>query len=138
MADLDLLKDAMDQSTRLWRKGQHADALKLLDEWIAKAQQEKRGVWIKVLSMHASVISDSMGDLGLAKQYCEQVLAHEPENALALYSLADLLFRKGETHLAKEYAAKSYALAAHSNTKEDRGLFELLTQKWPQIAEWPR
>jgi hypothetical protein len=136
MADLDLLKDAVDQSTKLWMSGQHREALELLDKWIARAKSEDRDIWVKVLSMHACLISDSINDLGRTKQYCEDVLAREPDNPLALSALADVLFRQGETDLAKRYAVKSYALVANSSTQEGRGLFELLTKKWPGIDEW--
>jgi len=77
-----------------------------------------------------------MGDLALTRGYSEEVLAYEPENAMALFKVADVLFRQGQADLAKEYAAKSYALVAHSSTSEDRGLAELLTVKWPEIREW--
>jgi tetratricopeptide (TPR) repeat protein len=136
MEELDVLKDAVDQSTELWKRGQHSEALRLLDESIAQAEKENRPISVKVLSMHASVISGSMGDLGLVRQYCERVLSHEPENALALYSLADVLFRQGDTRLARQCAAKSYALVAHSSSKESRGLLEVLTKKWPDIGDW--
>jgi tetratricopeptide (TPR) repeat protein len=136
MVELDSLKEAVDESTKLWRAGQTVEALRLLEERIARAKRENRDVWVKTLSMHASLISDAIGDLPLTRQYCEQVLAYEPENALALSNLADVLFRQGETNLAKRCAAKSYALLAHSNTKEDRGLLELLNKKWPEVHEW--
>jgi tetratricopeptide (TPR) repeat protein len=134
--ELDLVTQAIDQSTGLWKKGQHSEALKLLDESIAQAEKENRPISVKVLSMHASVISGSVGDLELVKQYCERVLSHEPENALALYSLADVLFRQGKTGQAMRCAAKSYALVAHSSSKEDLGLLEVLTKKWPDIRDW--
>jgi hypothetical protein len=133
---LDLLKDTIEESSELWKRGQHQDALKLLDDCIADAKQETRTLWIKILSMHASVISESMGDLGLVRRYCEEVLAYEPENALALFKLADVLFQQCQTDLAKEYAVKSYRLVANSNTTFDRGLAELLVAKWPEIREW--
>ena len=136
MADLDLLKDAIGQSNELWKRGQHQEALKILDDSIAKAKQENRGLWVKILSRHASVISGSLGDLGLERRYCEQVLAYQPDDALALFGLADVLFRQSQPDLAKRYAAKSYALVAHSNTDMDRGLAELLTKKWPEVGEW--
>jgi len=136
MVELDSLKEAVDQSTKLWRAGQPVEALRLLEERIAGAKQENRDIWVKILSMHASLISDAIGDLRLTRQYCEQVLAYEPQNGLAMSNLADVLFRQGETDLAKQYAAKCYSLVAHSNSKEDRGLLELLKKKWPEVQEW--
>jgi hypothetical protein len=137
MADLDLLKDTIGQSSELWRRGQPQEALKLLDDCIAGAKRQKLDLWIKILSMHASVICESIGDLGLVRRYCEQVLACEPDNALALFKLAEALFQQRQTDLAKNFAAKSYALVANSTTVFHRGLGELLTVKWPEIREWP-
>jgi hypothetical protein len=136
MEELEIVKDAVDESTELWKKGRPTDALKLLDESIALAEKENRPVSVKILSMHASVISGSVGNLGLVRQYCERVLSHEPENALALYSLADVLFRQGEVGPAKRYAAMSYSLVAHSSSLEDRGLLDVLTKKWPDVGSW--
>jgi len=135
LAELEELKNAVRDSTALWKKGQGREALKLLDGLIAKAKQENLDVWVKVLALHASTLSHSVGDLDSAKRYSEQVLAYEPENALALFKVADILLQQGRADAAKEYAAKSYALAIASDTKEGQGLAELLTRKWPEIGE---
>ena len=136
MPDLDLLKAAIGESNVLWKRGQHQEALKILDDSIVKAKQENRGRWIKILSRHASVICRSLGDLGLERRYSEQAVAYQPDDALALFGLADVLFRQSQPDLAKRYAIKSYALVAHSNTDMDRALAELLTKKWPEVEEW--
>jgi tetratricopeptide (TPR) repeat protein len=136
MGDLDLLKSVVGQSTELWTKGKHDEALHLIDECVAKAELENKTVWVKVLSMHASLIADSKGDLAKARRYCERVLSLEPENALALHALADVMFRQGKTDLARHHAARAYALVVHSSAKEDRGLLEVLMKKWPDIGNW--
>ena len=136
MVDLKSLKDVMKESTALWGRGRHADALKLVDEWILRAEQQAQALPVKILSMHGSLIANSMGNLELARAYCERVLSFEPENALALYTVADLLFRRREDEKAKEYAAKSYALVKHSEREEDRALREILLEKWPKVVEW--
>ena len=99
MADLDSLKDTIERSSDLWQSGQHQEALKFLDDCLASASQEKRDDWITILGMHASVIAESMGDLGLVRRYCEQVLAYDPQNALALFRLADVLFSTASTRV---------------------------------------
>ena len=62
----------------------------MLDDLIAKAAEEKREIWVKVLAMHASTMSHLIGDLNSTRRYCEQVLAHDPNNALALFKMADV------------------------------------------------
>jgi tetratricopeptide (TPR) repeat protein len=134
-ADLDQLKNAVRQSTELWKKGEQQGALKLLDDLIVNAKLRKSGIWVKILAMHASTLLHSAGDLESARRYSEQVLLYEPGNALALFTVADILLQQGKRDEAKEYAAKSYALVVASDTKEGRGLAELLTLRWPEIGE---
>jgi hypothetical protein len=142
MADFNFATDCMMPSTELWRRRLHAEALKLVDTGVAEAEHEKQISWVQILCLHASVIAESMGDLGLVRRYCEKALSCEAgdtsRNALALYCLADAMFRQGETDPARQHAARCYALVAHSSTGEDRGLLKLLTKKWPDIAEWQR
>jgi hypothetical protein len=52
--------------------------------------------------------------------------------AMAHYRLADAMFRRGEIDLAKQRAARSYALVAHPTRDEDRGLLELLVKRSPK------
>jgi tetratricopeptide (TPR) repeat protein len=134
MTDLDELKNAVQQSTELWISGKGREALATLDALITKAKQENREVWVKVLAMHASTLADSVGDRESARRYCEEVLLSEPENALALFKVADILLKQGKGDEARRYAQKSYALAAASDTKDGQGLAELLAKKWPEVG----
>jgi len=140
VSNLDALKDILRRSVVLWENGQHAEALRFLDAWIARAEEEHEALYVQQLSMHASVLAQSIGDSGLVKRYSAQVLSSDPGDslaqALALYTLADALFREGEINLAKKYAARSYTLVADADTEEDRGLLELLINKWPEVREW--
>jgi len=134
------LKDILSHSVVLWENGQHAEALRFLDMWIAKAEEEQQTLYVQQLSMHASVLARSIGDFDLVKRYSGQILSSDPEDtlaqALALYTLADALFREGKNDVAKKYAAESYALVADASTEEGRGLLELLIKKWPEVPEW--
>ena len=101
MADLVCFKRCYRTEQRAVEKRAAPRGAEALDDCIAKAKLEKRSIWVKVLSRHASVISDSMGDLALTRGYVEQVLAYEPEDAFALFKLADVLFGQGQADLAK-------------------------------------
>jgi hypothetical protein len=131
---------AMLESVRLWGKNQTSEALQILDEWIARAERENEIDWVNMLCGQASMIAGWMNDLGLVKLYCEKVLSHGSETtfdwAMAHYRLADAMFRHGEVDLAKQRAARSYALVAHQTRDEDRGLLELLVKVWPEISNW--
>lgn len=134
MAELDELKTAVQQSTELWKSGRVLEALHMLDDLIAKAAEEKREIWVKVLAMHASTMSHLIGDLNSTRRYCEQVLAHDPNNALALFKMADVPFQQGKQEEGTALAERSYALAAASDTREGEGLIELLRSKWPEVG----
>jgi hypothetical protein len=140
LLDISALGAAVLQSARLWGEDQNPEALKILDEWIARAERENEIAWVDILCGQASMIAGEMDNLRLIKQYCEKVLSHENETALtkamAHYRLANAMFRHGEVDLAKRHAARSYALVAHSNSDEDRGLLELLVKRWPEITNW--
>lgn len=133
MSEIDLLKSAVNESSQLSTCGEHLKALKVLENAIAEAIRENRPVWIRVLSRHASVLADEMGDLGLVRQYREQCLAHDPDNPLALCALADVLHRQGEDNLAREYALKSYRLSSQKDTDLDRAVVESLLHTWPDL-----
>ena len=65
--DLDTVKRAIRESTELSKQGDNQRALRILDESIADALRENHDRWVRVLSRHASAISDSMADLTLVR-----------------------------------------------------------------------
>jgi hypothetical protein len=135
MAAIDRLKRVINQSSELSKQGNNAKALELLDDEIAHAIRESRGIWVCTLSRHASAIADQMGDLGLVRRYREQCLAHDPDSPLTLLSLAEVLDRQGEDALAKEYAVKSYQLSVRRDTELDRAVAESISKQWPEIGK---
>jgi hypothetical protein len=140
LLDISALGAAMLQSARLWGEDQNPEALKILDEWIARAERENETAWVDILCGQASMIAGEMDDLRLTRQYCEKVLSHENETALtqamAHYRLANSMFRHGEVDLGKQHAARAHALVAHPTKDEERGLLELLIRVWPEISDW--
>jgi hypothetical protein len=63
MVPVDRLRRTINDSSELSKLGENQQALKLLDDEIAQAIRENRKVSICVLSRHAAVIADQMGDL---------------------------------------------------------------------------
>jgi hypothetical protein len=134
MAAIDRLKRVINKSSELSKQGNNSKALELLDDEIAHAVRESRGIWVCALSRHASAIADQTGDLGLVRRYREQCLAHDSDNPLTLLSLAEVLDRQGEHALAKEYAIKSYQLSVQRGTELDRAVVESISKQWPEIG----
>jgi hypothetical protein len=132
---------AMRQIAGLWVKNQNLEALVHADEWIAKADQEKEIQWLGLLCLLASSIAESMQNFQLKRRYCEQFLSHNDGHhalttAMALYNLARAMFHQGEIDLAKQNAARSYALVSHSEEKQKLSLAALLVKVWPDVVNW--
>jgi hypothetical protein len=133
MSELDILKRLVNESSELSKRGEHLKALEILDDGIARAVRENRPIWIRVLSRHASALADEMGDLGLVREYRERCAADDPDNPLALCSLANVLHRLGEDDLGKQHALRSYRLSSRLDTEVHRALVESLLQMWPDL-----
>lgn len=116
-------------------KGHHKSALRLLDDRLSQAIREGRKNWIRVLSHHAAVIANSLGDLGVVRRYYEQALAHCPDSAITLYGLADGLLRQGQNDMAREYAAKCRQACLRSSSGEDEETLKMVERQWPNLAD---
>jgi tetratricopeptide (TPR) repeat protein len=110
MSDLERLKRIVQQGGDLSKLGQDEDALVLLDEAITEAVRNNQVMRVRILSHHAAVTSDSIGDRQRVRHYFEQSLASNPNNSRALFGLAKALHREGKTELAKQYADKCYSV----------------------------
>ena len=127
-------RDTMSSSARLAQLGDNEEALRLLDDAIARAISENENQWVLTLSHHAAVISNFLGDLSQVKHYYQKSLEFNPENPRALFGLADVAKEQGELELAKEYAARCYkALIEGDDFLRDSRL-ERLLKKWPEVA----
>lgn len=134
MSDLDELKAVVSLSAELSQRGQHREALRIIDESIAGAAPQNRSRWTKILSQHGAAISRSARDDKSIRRYCEQIILCDPEDATARYILADLFLRQGRADLAKQQAVMSYIAAQKSNTQEGKGVVELILRTWPDVA----
>jgi hypothetical protein len=139
MPERDSYRDVMLRSIELTKSGHHREALSLADEWIANTES-KNGTTssVQFMRLHAGVIARAINDLPLVRRYCEHILSQEPENVLALYTLADVLFLQGENDLGRCQAARAYALVRDSSGRVDRDILELLIERWPEIDSWKR
>jgi tetratricopeptide (TPR) repeat protein len=135
MTNIDQLKHAINASSELSKKGESRAALELLDIAITDALGANRLNWVRILSRHGAAIADSIGDVRLFKQYSSQALACLPDDAQALYGLADALSREGKTEEAKQYAVRSYKMGIERNTPQHRALIELIQKRWPEVGK---
>lgn len=131
MLTLEDLKNAVRDSIELWNTDRRREAMDLLNSRIGTARQDHSVTQLKILAIHASIFSESAGDIDAAQSYLEQVVMYEPGNALALYRIAYLLKKQGKTDEADALAARSHSIAAASKNDEANALLELLAIEWP-------
>ena len=68
-------RDVITKSVELEKSGEHASAMKLLDEAIAEAIQNGDVRWIRTLCNHAAVTSRFHENWDAAKRYYQQSLS---------------------------------------------------------------
>ncbi len=134
MTGLESAKRAVSESSSLSKRGDNKQALRVLDDSIRTALNDKDATSVRVLCRHAAVICDSGGDLALAKHYYELLLNLDAGDKATLYALADACFRLGDGDAAQRHAAKCYELSKRSGTEQDRTLVELISGRWPNLA----
>jgi tetratricopeptide (TPR) repeat protein len=128
-------RDAVTESTKLTQQSQNEEALRLLDDAIAIAMSENENRWVLTLSHHAAVISNFLRNFSREKHYYEKSLEFNPENPIALYGLAEVALKQGQTDLAKQYAKRSYdATVQGDDEMAKHGLLDLIAMKWPDIT----
>ena len=126
--------NALIGSLDLWQSGHHNDARQLMDDVIAEAIKEADELWVFAFIDHAAILG-GFRDGSILKHYYEQYLIHSPENARALYGLADVAMDEGQTEIAKQYAKKCYgAILRSGDERTIRSLLELVLARWPDVA----
>jgi len=127
---------AITSSLDLVERGEHENALRLLDASIAEAKRSCDVLWIRTLCHHAAIVSRFTQNLTAAQNYYQESLAADPENARALYGLATINLDQGELEIARQYAARCYiAVMRCGDEVLKQGLLDLLLKHWPDIAE---
>ncbi len=117
---------------KLLRQGKRRKALQVLDEFMAVPGQDRK-LGLRLLGGFAAITASRVGDLEAVRRYCEELLADNPGDPMALYTLADNFAQHGETAKAREYAGKCYQLALARGDEVGRGLVELLETRFPEI-----
>jgi Tfp pilus assembly protein PilF len=75
-----------------------------MDEVITEAIREGEESWTFVFIRHAAILNASgQPDRSLLKHYYERYLTYRPENPRALFGLADVTEKDGQTYLAMQY-----------------------------------
>ena len=116
-------------------RGEHVDALKLLDEALADAIRERDVLWIRTLCHHAAIVSRFTENRASSKRYYEQSLASGPENARALYGLAAVALDEGDPVTARQYATRCRAsLLQTDDGIWKQGLLDLIAKNWPDLV----
>jgi hypothetical protein len=69
----------------LAKDGQPNEALRILDDAIAQAIEEERGMWVGILCRHATVLAHAKGDIRREIQYSEQALPYADDHQFACY-----------------------------------------------------
>jgi hypothetical protein len=125
----------MRQSLDLAKEGQQEEALRILDDAIAQATEEKGGMWVRTLCRHAAVLAHAMGDIRREIQYAEQALPYADDHRFACYNFAQLLLRGGEVTRAERYAREAHKLALAQGTEADRDLIAAIRLQWPNLSD---
>lgn len=128
-------RDAMSSSVRLSQQDQNQEALRILDEALARAMRQNENRWVLTLSHHAAVISKFVGDLERGRSYYQKSLELNPDNPRALLGLADVAKAQGDLELAGGYAKRCHKALIEGDDFLRNELLELLLKKWPDATE---
>lgn len=115
-------------------KGQ--SPLQLLDDYIAEAGQDRK-LRMRSLGHFAATTAAEVGDLNTARRYCNELLADKPDDPMALYTLADCLFRQGETVEARRRAEDCRRAAFSRGDRVGKVLAEMLEKRFPDFKVQP-
>ena len=80
-------------------------------------------------------MAHATGDRDREIRYMKQVLPYAKDRQFALYNLAELLLRDGQTGAAEQYASEAYQLSVAEGTADNRELATAILRLWPSIAE---
>jgi len=128
-------KNAIASSVELEERGEHAAAMGLLDEVIAEAIKHGEIRWIRSLCHHAAIMCRFRENWASARDYYEQSLACDPENARALYGLAAVALDEGDPVTAREYAARCHTAILQTDDEIlKQALLDLIAKEWPDLV----
>jgi hypothetical protein len=117
----------------LVKKGQPRSALNLIDELLSSDRADHEFL-VRLLCPVGMSISRQVGDLYLATNYGEQLLAAVPDDIRTLYRLAEYLDLQGQRERAKAYAMRCYHLSLTTHSRQATKLVGLLEKRFPEIG----
>jgi len=123
----------MRRVSQLVRKGKGREALRVLDDFMAEPVEDRINR-IKNFAPHAAVIASAIRDFPLAKKYCEQDLAYNPDSLLSLYGWPIYPIGRGTRSRLGRYAIQCYQLAAAGNDPVSQGVVELIEKRFPDLG----
>jgi hypothetical protein len=94
---------------------------------------QDRKLRMRLLGGFAAVTAAQIGDLKTERRYCEERLAYNPEDPMALYHMADCLARQGETDEARRRAADCRKAASLKGDEIGKGIVELIEKQFPEL-----
>jgi Tfp pilus assembly protein PilF len=128
-------KNAITSSVELEERGEHAAAMGRLDQVIAEAVTHGEIRWIRTLCHDAAIMCRFRENWASARDYYEQSLASDPENARALYGLAAIALDEGDPVTAREYAARCHtAILETEDEILKQALLDLIAKEWPDLV----
>lgn len=125
------IAQTIQQVRELSAQGKVTEALNLLDYVIFEDPAES-SIRIRHLAPLATAAARSLKDFDLVKRYCELRVANDPNDAVALYGIAESLFKSGKTEEAQSYIAKCRRLSATMDNATRQDFLALLQENFPE------
>ena len=125
----------MTNTVDLIQRGETEQAFGEIDRTLTDALHDHQELYFKTLCKHAAVMAHASGDRDREIRYMKQVLPYAKDRQFALYNLAELLLRDGQTGAAEQYATEAYQLSVAEGTADNLELATAILRLWPNIAE---
>jgi hypothetical protein len=134
--EINRLRATIKGSIKLVESNQRVAAFRLLDDALAEAAVEKDQRWVRLLCHHASVLAHHFDQRRLVRHYCEKSLQYNPDDAMALYKLADCAQEEGEIEAAAQHAKRCHQAILRSDSQLDTDhLLGMLLARWPDAGK---
>lgn len=124
----------MTSTVDLIQRGETEQAFGDIDRTLADALHDNQELYFKTLCKHAAVMAHASGDRDREIRYMKQALPYAKDRQFALYNLAELLLRDGQTGAAEQYATEAYQLSVAEGNTDNRELATAILRSWPGIA----
>jgi Flp pilus assembly protein TadD len=105
-----------------------------IDRTLADALHDNQELWVETLCKHGAVMAHATGDREREIRYTKQALPYAKDRQFALYNLAELLMRDGQSGAAEQCATEAYQLSVAEGNTDNRELATAILRSWPGIA----